>query len=45
MDRVDHRLESIHSNQKEEVGQLVGYAIFGLKTEILREVYQEIEAL
>ena len=33
------------SHQKEEVDRLVWYAVFGLKTEILRERDQEVAAL
>ena len=38
-------MESVCSSQKEEADQVVEYAIFGLKTEILHEVDQEVALL
>ena len=37
-DKVEQKMEPIHSRQKEEADWVVEYGIFGLKTEILREV-------
>ena len=37
IDKVEQHLESICSDWKEEANQAIGYAIFGLKMEILRE--------
>ena len=45
MDKLEKKLESICYDQKEETDRSVGSAIFGLKTEILREVDQEVEVL
>ena len=45
MDLLGQQLGSICSGQKEEADQAVGYAIFGVKTEILSEVDQEVEEL
>ena len=45
MDKVEQQLECIHSDQKEEADWVVGYTIFGLKTEIFREVDQEVAAM
>ena len=45
MDKVDQHLEYVCSDQKEEADLAVGYAIFGLKTEIMRELDQEVTML
>ena len=38
-------MESVRFDQKEEADRAVGYAIFGLKNEIMREVDKEVMAL
>ena len=43
--KVEQKMESVRSGQKEEAELGVEYEIFGLKTIILREVDQEITML
>ena len=45
MDNVDQQLEFVRSDQKEESDWAVGYAIFGLKIKITREVGQKVAVL
>ena len=38
LDKVEQKMEFVHSDQKEEADRAVGYPIFGLKNEIMHEV-------
>ena len=45
MGKVEQRLEFVCSDKIEEAKRAMGYAIFGLKSEILHEVDQKVIAL
>ena len=45
VDKVEQKMEFVRSDQKEEFDRAIGYAIFGLKNEIMCEVDKEVMVL